>query len=652
MRTRPLLRVVSGLLALAFFAPVARAGGWAAGQGVWVRYALPGAEVKSLVADPATPSGFYLGTANGGIYRSTDGGRSWSGATQGIPFPGFSVTSLAFEPGRPARVWAGLTGVIRGGLLARSDDQGRTWTQIRRWDERAASRVVTCATVGARHVVVVGGDYGLEISEDDGETFRSSAPPLDAGSGVSFLSFHPLRPGVLFCGSFRHPFRSTDLGRTWQRIANGMIEDTEVFALSFAPEKADDFWAATCGWVYRTTDGGRSWTRYKEGLLDRRTHTVAHDPADPSRILAGTTGGLFETLDSGKSFHRVGAFRRAADDARGSDYVVNALAFDREDPKVLLVATETQGILRSEDGGQTLEEANRGLSEARVSAVVETASGRVVVARAADGTSGGLWEVDPKSGEMTRLVPSPPATVLSLAARGERLFAATPDGIFASEGPGQAFSRVLAVPSRGFVSQPAGPLMAATDTGVFATADGGKSWGRLGSITRRVDGIRRARFTGLGRAPTIAVDASGRTLWWDGRDFVFEAVRLGPAGKLTGGFGRPRAPLLWTPEPVGVEVDSGRSLILFRPEDEDAEGVALAFPEGGLSISGWAGDPRNSTGLYVATIGRGLFRFVPRGSAGDLFHVEPPAPREPASPVQAKLVSPPLAGEQRTLLER
>ncbi|MCK7478727.1 MAG: hypothetical protein M0C28_16135 [Candidatus Moduliflexus flocculans] len=56
--------------------------------GTWLRYPLPGAEVKSLVAEPRAPGVFYAGTALGGVYRSTDGGRSWSLAAGRGALPG------------------------------------------------------------------------------------------------------------------------------------------------------------------------------------------------------------------------------------------------------------------------------------------------------------------------------------------------------------------------------------------------------------------------------------------------------------------------------------------------------------------------------------------------------------------------------------
>jgi photosystem II stability/assembly factor-like uncharacterized protein len=568
-------------------------------EGAWYRYPLPGAEVKSLVPDPLERGVFYLGTAQGGVYRSTDDGRSWLAPKGGASFPGYAVTAIAVDPLHPRTIWVGLTGVVKGGLLARSDDRGATFLEVKRWGDRAAARVVAVSVQGGRRVVAVGGDYGVEITEDDGLSWRSSLPPLDPGAGVSFLAFHPSRPGVVFCGSFRHPFRSFDLGRTWKRIASGMVEDTEVFALDFSKDDPDIFWAATCGWVYRTTDGGGSWTRYKDGLVDRRSHVVRLDPRDPTRVLVGTTGGLFESASVPRVFHRL-----------GRDLVVNALAFDPHDPAVLLIGTEAEGVLRSEDGGVSVQPANGGLAEARVSSVAMTSRGTVVLSRAADGPSGGLWAIDPASGEAARL-PSPPATILALGASGERILAGTPEGIFVAEKPGDPFLLTLPYAGRSFTQDSGGILLAATDNGVFQSKDGGARWARSGTLTTRVERVRRARFTGSTSGTTFAAESSGRTLWWDGRDWVFQPMRLSTGGKLAGGFGRPPATIRWTPDSIGVELDPARSLLVYRPEEEDGQGLFLALPEAGLSVAGWTGDPRSKRGLFLATLGRGLFRFVP-----------------------------------------
>ncbi len=585
--------------------------------GTWLRYVLPGAEVKSLVAARGAPGLYFLGTAQGGIYRSADGGRSWQGPPAGPPFPGFAVSGLAVDPASPAVVWAALSGVVRGGLLARTDDGGLHWSEIRRWPDRTAARAVAVAVRSGRRVVAVGGDGGVEISADDGESWRLTRPPLDPGSGISFLAFHPSRPELLFAGSFRHPFVSADLGRSWRRIAGGMIEDTEVFDIDFSPTDPEDYWAATCGWVYRTSDGGRQWVRYKEGLADRRTHVVRRDPRDGARVLAGTTGGLFESLDGGRTFHRI-----------GPEMVVNALAFDPSNPAVLLVGTEAEGILRSEDGGRTLQESNAGLSETRVSAVVTTGPGQAVVARAADGRSGGLWSVDLESGRSAKLPHSPPATIVAMVSVGGRLYAGTAEGLFAADGTGAPF-RLLFPGAVRALAVHAGQLFVGTSDGVVTSTGGGKSWDRVGSLSGRVDGLFRVRFAG----GTTALAARARGLTWyreraDWSDVPGALAADGPH-LLVGGFGRTAASTRGpAPVTVGVEVDRGQ--IVFRGDGRDEETILLPVPENGLAVSDWAGDPRRADGLLLATIGRGLFRFVPRPEAAAA-STAPAPPRTPPS---------------------
>ncbi len=592
------LRPLTALAAALLFAAASARGAFPAGsaRGTWFRYALPGAEVLALVVDRSTPGAFWLGTAQGGLYRSTDGAHTWAPPSPGAHFPGYAVTALAPDPVRPETLWIGLTGVVRGGRLLVTEDLGATFMEVRRWEERAGAHSVAVTSLSGRRVVVAGGDTVVEVSEDGGATWRRATPPLDPGAGISCIEFHPGRPGLLFAGTFRHPFRSDDLGRSWTRIAGGMVEDTEVFGIDFVPGNPDDFWAATCGWVYRTTDGGGSWVRHREGLSDRRTQVVRIDPRDPNRILAGTTGGLFESRDAGKSFRRI-----------TPEVVVNALVFDPGRPARLVMGTESDGVLVSEDGGESFTSGSRGLAEARLSAVATAGDGRVVVARAADGPSGGLWAVDVATGGAERLPGAPPATVLALTSVRGRLLAATPEGIFTADAAGVSWSKTLAHAARTLTVD--GPsVAAATDAGVFESRDAGRSWARLGILAVPVETVRRFR-SGSSRVPLLVAETGREFLAWNGKSWI-PLTTPGLAGPLSGGFGRPR--VSWRPLPLGVEVDDVLGLLVFR--DAGGEDVPVALPEPGLAVTGWAGNPREKRGLFLATIGRGLFRFVPNGS--------------------------------------
>lgn len=571
-------------------------------SGVWQRFALPGAEVRSLVTDPANGT-FYAGTAQGSLYRSTDGGQTWRLRRGGTPFPGYAVTAIVPDPIQRGSVWVGLTGIVRGGLLVRTDDGGETFQMIRRFEDRPGARSVSVFHLNGRRILAIGGGRLIEVSEDGGSTWRQTAPMLEPGATISFVAFHPGQPGVLISGSSRHPFRSTDLGKTWQRIAGGMVEDTEVFSVDFSVAAPEDMWASTCGWVYHSTDGGRLWTRFRDGLLDRRAHVVRRDPKDPNRVLVGTTGGLFESRDLGRTFVRL-----------VPEVVVNAIVFDPRTPQNVLIATEADGILRSTDGGSTFRDSSAGLSEARVSAVVRTPRGRIVLARAADGKSGGLWELNSETGVASRIPSQTPASVVALAAKGDRLYAGTPDGLFVSSGEGAPFTLVLPYAVRGLVTTSAGLVVAATASGVFSSRDGA-GFSRMGTLTQRVDSIQEAYLLESNQL-SLAAEAGGYVQIWDGVDWRIKGNIVKGDQKLAGGFGkRPASVLVPRFLPVGLSVDQGNGFLVFRPRQNPPDAVFLAPPEGGLSISGWSGDPASREGLFVSTIGRGLFRYLPPSPA-------------------------------------
>jgi photosystem II stability/assembly factor-like uncharacterized protein len=335
--------------------------------------------------------------------------------------------------------------------------------------------------------------------------------------------------------------------------------------------------------------------RYRSGLDDRRTHVVRIDPRDPERLVAGTTGGLYESRDAGKSFRRLSA-----------EVVVNALLFDPRRPSRLLAGTESEGVLVSEDAGARFTSGSAGLAEARLSAVATGPDGRLVVARAADGASGGLWRVDPASGTAERLAASPPATVVALVSAGGRLLAATPEGVFAAPGSADSWEKTLARPTRALLAAGTS-VSAATDKGVFESRDGGRTWSRLGSLATPVGSLHRILLPAAS-TPSLVAESAGSALLWDqGRWKALDAP--GVTGPLSGGFGRPR--IIRTPLAVGLEVDDARGRLIFR--DESGIAVALPLPEPGLLVAGWSGDPRGARGLFLATVGRGLFRFVPGG---------------------------------------
>src|SRR6185436_11547160 len=113
-------RALPVLLVLALAALPATASGWRS-LPLW------GGDVRSLAIHPDDPDMVFAGTSAGQLWLTRDAGRSWSNAGSPLPFPGWLVSALRFDPNRPGRLWVSLQGIWGGGHVAWSDDLGKSW---------------------------------------------------------------------------------------------------------------------------------------------------------------------------------------------------------------------------------------------------------------------------------------------------------------------------------------------------------------------------------------------------------------------------------------------------------------------------------------------------------------------------------------------
>ena len=84
-----------------------------AGFGVWTRNGPEGGRIRVLAIDPATPTTLYAGTYGGGVFKSANGGASWSAVNSGLT--SLAVLALAIDPATPTTLYAGTSG---GGVFS------------------------------------------------------------------------------------------------------------------------------------------------------------------------------------------------------------------------------------------------------------------------------------------------------------------------------------------------------------------------------------------------------------------------------------------------------------------------------------------------------------------------------------------------------
>lgn len=262
------------------------------------------------------PRIIYVGTADGGIWKSVNGGLTFmpvfSGHTQ-------SIGCLAIDQEHPETLWAGTgecnvrNSVSVGTGLYRTEDGGENWEFIGLNDSERISRIVIDSTnPGTVYAAVMGHlwdsntERGVYKTEDKGKTWTRILY-VDENTGCADLEMDPQEPHVLYAAMWefrREPwfftsggkgsglFKSIDSGRTWKSIRKGLPEgDLGRIALAVAPSRPGTLYAvveAEETALYRSDEMGESWKKVNESCaVGFRPFYISHlvvDPKDHRRL--------------------------------------------------------------------------------------------------------------------------------------------------------------------------------------------------------------------------------------------------------------------------------------------------------------------------------------------------------------------------------
>lgn len=365
-------------LGVVFLAPSASASPLPAGNLEWRETgpASPGGRVTSVAGSAHDPNLYYLGAAGGGVWKSTNGGSSWTPVFDKEAVG--AIGAVAIDPSNDNTVWVG-TGesnprndVSYGDGVYKSTDGGKTWTNLGLRGTKYISRILI--DPGNPQHVIVGAlgnvfadspDRGAYVTFDGGKTWTKT---LDGGpmSGVSDLASNPRTPNVIYAGVWefqRRPwtfrsggvqdglYRSDDGGRTWKHLTGGGLPGgiTGRIGLAVAPSDPNRVYAlieSKHGILWRSDDGGTTWQLVSSNtLVDQRPFYFSHvtvDPANPDHVYTASTQ-LAESTDGGKTFKAIA--RRVH-----GDY--HAIWIAPADPK-RIIAGEDGGYALTVDAGKT-----------------------------------------------------------------------------------------------------------------------------------------------------------------------------------------------------------------------------------------------------------------------------------------------------------
>lgn len=242
---------------------------------------------SGLAVNPVTPTilfaGDYYGNlSGGGVYRSTNGGSSWS-----VSLPDANIETLLIHPLTPTLVFAG----DRENGLYRSVNNGDTWQAT----SLPAARVQALAA-SKKGSIFAGADQVLYVSSNSGVSWT---PTSTLSSTVESLAVQPLTPTMVYAGTHSHGlWRSINGGTSWITATSGLPANAWITSIAIHPITPTILYAAVCsGQVYRSDDGGATWTGL--GYLGTVKSVIIHPQALSVIYAATSNNGIFRgsTLD-------------------------------------------------------------------------------------------------------------------------------------------------------------------------------------------------------------------------------------------------------------------------------------------------------------------------------------------------------------------
>ncbi|HVZ78581.1 MAG TPA: glycosyl hydrolase, partial [Gemmatimonadaceae bacterium] len=291
------------------------------------------ASVAGVIGDTTT---WYIGSASGGVWKSTDGGHRFMPVFDSMAVQ--AIGALAVAPSNPNVVWAG-TGEawavrdadIIGDGVYKSDDGGKTWKNMGlRETGRIARIIVNPGTPDIVYVCALGRltapqqERGVYKTTDGGKTWRRVLF-VDENTGCSSLAMDAKNADVLYAGAWQvamHP---------WAELSGG-----------------------TGSGIYKSTDAGEHWTRIEDPGLPKAPVgkvAVAVAPTNPNRVYAlmqtATQGSLWRSDDAGAHWTVVSHARDLI--GRGGYYIHLVVSSGNADE----VIVSSSSVWLSQDGGKT-----------------------------------------------------------------------------------------------------------------------------------------------------------------------------------------------------------------------------------------------------------------------------------------------------------
>ena len=416
----------------------------------------------TLTIDPKNPRTLYISMTMSGVHKSVDGGATWSAANAGMPqnYQACCLSGVVIDPQNPSTLYAASAFSLyksTNGALSWSTAGSGIWQGLLGFGTRPLA-----VDLQNSNTVYAITQIGLFRSTDGGETFGYYSAPRAVP--IFAVALDPQVAGRVYANNYA----SSDAGMSWQQ---GAGTNVGFVALAADPQTAGTVYGGfgydECGYgetpgMFKSTDGGANWVDLKTsfGCISG----IVIDPQNPTTVYAGSWyGGVYKSTDGGASWSTANA------GLPGSVFgaYVQALAIDPQNPGTLYAAAlfaPGSGVFKSTDGGASWS--STGLPAVAVGLAVDPLNTSTVYAA----TSTTVFQSLDGGGSWRDLSPVTSGGVYSVAVARSRQF--------------RRFGRFRVNSAVIYVG---------TDSGVVMSTDGGASWTMLSgspvySLALAVDG--------------------------------------------------------------------------------------------------------------------------------------------------------------------
>lgn len=347
--------------------------------------------LTTIAVHPTMPATIFVGGAQGGVWKSVNGGANWSPMTDDQC--SLAMGSVVIDQQTPNIIYAG-TGEMHNSAdsyygcgVLRSTDGGATWQQMgasvfdvpNPWSGGGMSIskiVVDRGTAGNAHTTIVfattnNGIYKSVNSGLDWVRLTNGLPPVTNGGGTfADMVADTLTPGTFYAATGRLSsapgiYKTVNHGSSWTKLTIPPTTNIGRMQIAISQSSPNVLYASAENittlellGIYRSNDRGVSWTQLsatgancsKQCWYDQHIHV---DPTNPAIVYFGGVS-LFKSTNAGASFSVIGG--------QGQIHVDHhAFAFDPVNPAIIYSGNDG-GIYKSTDGGATWTSLNTDLS--------------------------------------------------------------------------------------------------------------------------------------------------------------------------------------------------------------------------------------------------------------------------------------------------